>query len=240
MSRLLAYCCALSLLIGTGNTPAEQVVLFPARDNTLFEHPGGSLGNGAGAYLFVGRTGQPRLRRGLLSFDVAGQVPAGATVTAASLSLHLSKTTAGPVEISLYPVLSAWGEGTSDAAAQEGKGVPALPGDATWIHTFADTARWATPGGDFATPASATAAVDQVGFYAWESPALTAQVQAWLVQPATNLGWLLSGGESTDGSAKRFDSREHPEPGNRPTLTITYDATAVAPATWGKLKEQAR
>lgn len=220
-----------------GPALAEEVFLVPTKDNTLFEHPAGGLGNGAGVYVFVGKTGEGKIRRGLLAFDVGGSVPAGATITRAALTLHMSKTTAGPVEISLHRALADWGEGTSDAAAQEGKGVAATPGDATWLHTTFDAALWATPGGDFVPEPSATATVDKVGSYTWESPQLAADAQAWLNDPGRNFGWVVIGGESANGTAKRFDSREQADQANWPTLSLTYDATAIAPATWGTLKE---
>jgi hypothetical protein len=240
MPFIQIYGCALALLLLGRPSPAEEVFLTPVKDNTLFESPTGSLGNGAGAYIFVGKTGEGKIRRGLLAFDVAGEVPAGATLTTVALTLHLSKTNAGPVEISLHRVLTDWGEGSTDAAAQEGKGAPAAPGDATWLHTAFDTAAWSAPGGDFAPESSATVTVDALGSYTWESPQLTAQVQAWLDEPASNFGWMILGGENANATAKRFNSRELPDPGLRPTLSVTYDATPVGPATWGALKENPR
>jgi hypothetical protein len=232
----LTFALGTALLLA-GPALAEEVFLVPTRDNTLFEHPAGGLGNGAGAYVFVGKTGQGAIRRGLLAFDIAGSVPAGATITRARLTLHLSKTTAGPVEISLHRALADWGEGSSDAAAQEGKGAPAAPGDATWLHTSFDAALWATPGGDFAPEPSAAAAVDQPGAYTWESPQLAADAQGWLDEPGSNFGWLLLGGESANGTAKRFDSREQADQNNWPTLSLTYDATAVEGTSWGEAKQ---
>jgi hypothetical protein len=140
------------------------------------------------------------------------------------------------VEISLHRALADWGEGTSDAAAQEGKGAPATPGDATWLHTTFDAALWAAPGGDFTPEPSATTTVDQPGAYTWESPQLAADAQAWLDAPATNFGWIILGGESANGTAKRFDSREQADQNLWPTLSLTYDATAVEGTSWGEVK----
>lgn len=229
-----------ALLLCTQPLPAEEIFLSPAKDNTLFESATGGLGNGAGAHIFVGKTGEGKIRRGLLAFDIAGSVPAGVTITRAALTLHLSKTISGPVEMALHRVLADWGEGAADAAAQEGKGAPAAPGDATWLHTSFDTAAWTVPGGDFDPQASATTAVDQVGSYTWESPQLAAQAQAWLAEPGSNFGWMIIGGENANSTAKRFDSRELADQNLWPTLSITYDATAIAPSTWGTLKENTR
>src|SRR5262249_3123121 len=58
--------------------------------------------------------------------------------------------------------------------------------------------------------------------YVWSStPQLVADAQDWLNQPATNFGWCLKTNEQ-EASAKRFDSREHPEPTLRPQLTVEF------------------
>jgi hypothetical protein len=79
-----------------------------------------------------------------------------------------------------------------------------------------------------------------VGSYTWESPQLAAEAQAWLAEPAGNFGWMIAGGESANSTAKRFDSREQANEALRPMLSLTYDATAVAPSTWGTLKEDSQ
>ena len=198
----------------------QTVALEPLRDNTLYESEQGTISNGAGHYLFAGKTDNGAIRRGLLAFDL-GAIPSGAVVVSASLTLNLSKSIAGETPVALHPVSAAWGEGASDAAGEEGAGATAEPGDATWIHTFYDTGLWATPGGDFDPAPSACTSVGGPGTYTWASPALAADVAAWLADPATNFGWALLGDETTHRTAKRFDSREN-EPANRPRLTITY------------------
>ena len=211
--------CALTL---TSVAAGELVEVGADRDNTLYEDPNGLWSNGAGEYFFAGRTGVGQLHRGLVRFDVAGAVPAGSTITGVTLTLHMSRTFSGPQAVGLYRVLADWGEGTSDAPGNEGAGAPAQPGDATWLHTFFDNQFWTTPGGDFATTASATATIADIGFYAWSSPALIADVQAWLDQPGENFGWLLRGNEDVDLTSKRFDTRENIEPTFRPVLAVTY------------------
>ncbi len=209
--------------------PAEiittTVTLIPDRDNTLYENPLGTVSNGAGQHLFAGTTQNGDIRRGVLAFDLSG-LPPGATVITASLSLAMSKTTAGDTVVALHPLSADWGEGDSDAVGEEGAGATAVAGDATWLHTFFDTGLWAQPGGDFAAVASAAAVVGGPGVYSWSSPALAADVAGWLADPAANFGWVLIGDEAAVGTAKRFDSREN-DPANRPRLTITYSAAAV-------------
>lgn len=206
--------------------PQTQVTINPIKDNTLYESGTGALSNGAGSYFFVGRTNQTAgesIRRGLLAFDIAGNVPPGATITSVTLTLNMSKTTAGAHTVSLHRVLADWGEGTSNAGGEEGSGASSTTGDATWIHRFFDTTNWVNAGGDFSSTPSASQSVGGVGSYTWGSTSgMVADVQQWLNSPSMNFGWLLLGNESTARTAKRFDTKEHPTSANRPRLTITY------------------
>lgn len=220
-------------LIFAPSAGAAQVSLGPDADNTLFADPNGALSNGAGENIFVGRTGQGGVRRGVLSFDVAANVPAGSTINSATLSLHLSQASNNTsVATSLHRLLADWGEGTSATAG--GSGAPSTPGDATWLHRFYPTDLWTTPGGDFNASASATTNVSIVGAYNWSSAALAADVQHWLDNPLASFGWLVRGDELTNNSAKRFDSRENTTESFRPILTIDY-TPAPEPATLGLL-----
>ncbi|NUO83035.1 DNRLRE domain-containing protein [candidate division KSB1 bacterium] len=167
----------------------------------------------------------PRDGRTLLAFDIAGNIPAGATILSAKLTLFLSKAFAPSEQtVVLHRVLTDWGEGASDATGEEGGGANAALGDATWRHTFFNTQFWTNLGGDFAPTASANQTVaDSGAFYSWGStPEMVADVQAWLSAPASNFGWLLISNESTNGSAKRFDSRQNPIAERRPVLNVMY------------------
>ena len=212
------------LALSFSRAAAEFVELPPIADNTLYFSPTGHLSNGAGDFFFTGTTSFVEARRGLVRFDIAGAIPAGATITDVTLSLHMSRTSAAAEITSLHPLLASWGEGASDAPGEEGTGAPAQPGDATWLHTGFNTHFWAAPGGDFDPTPSAAIPVIGVAYYDWTAtPLLLDDVQGWLDQPATNHGWLLMGNEANGGSAKRFDSREHPDPTVRPILTIGYE-----------------
>jgi hypothetical protein len=198
--------------------------LEPVKDNTLYESVNGTLSNGKGQYVFVGQTGNSEIRRALLAFDVAGNIPSSATILTATLTLNMSKSIAGDTDIAVHTVQQDWGEGNSDAAAEEGGGAAAAASDATWIHAFFDTTLWAQPGGNFDPAAAATTTVGGPGAYSWQSVGLVADVQSWLAAPETNFGWILIGDESAAATAKRFDSHENSTVDNRPTLTITYSA----------------
>jgi len=45
------------ILVIASGIQAETTTLEPAKDNTLYVDAGGGLSNGAGIYLFAGRTG---------------------------------------------------------------------------------------------------------------------------------------------------------------------------------------
>lgn len=200
------------------------VDLEPVKDNTLYESELGTVSNGKGQFLFAGNTGNGDARRALLAFDVAGNIPASATILSATLTLNMSRSMAAESPVAIHAVAKDWGEGESDAVGEEGAGATATSGDATWLHTFFDTATWTQPGGDYNPTATATTAVSGVGSYSWQSPALVADVEGWLAAPETNFGWIVIGNESAATSAKRFDSREAANAENRPRLTITYEA----------------
>jgi hypothetical protein len=209
----------------------ETVILSPSKDNTLYASDNGLLSDGAGLSLFAGRSQQnfETVRRGLIAFDVAANVPAGSTITSVVLKLNCSRSASAAQNITLHHVLADWGEGTSNAGSGDGPGqgggvgAPASPGDATWVHRFHDDEFWTFPGGDFASLESAGTPVAGTGLYSWGStPDMVADVQLWLDRPVLNFGWLIRGNELAERTAKRFDSREHGVPENRPALTIEF------------------
>lgn len=218
---------AIAMCLGGAATvaAADVVQLGASKDNTMFEAFGDGLSNGAGPYMFAGETRDFGSRRALLAFDIASAVPAGSTINSVSLQLRMSRSTTGARPVALHRVLADWGEGTSDSGDPGGGGAPATPGDATWVYRFYQTDSWATPGGDFDPTASASTNVGGIGFYTWSSggaAGMLADVQAWLDDPSSNFGWVLIGADDGTRSAKRFDSRENPNPAYRPVLIIDY------------------
>jgi hypothetical protein len=188
---------------------SETVFIVANKDNTLIQNPLGSLSNGSGPYLFVGRTNQNAnyIRRGLVHFDVASALPAGARIKSAQFMIYLSKSQNFVGDISLHTVLSDWGQGTSSAIG--GTGAPAALDDATWLNTFYPDFEWTTMGGDYSMDAIAVITVGpDAGPYTWESRKMIADVQSWLMNPNENFGWILIGDESIPQSVMRFSSRE--------------------------------
>ncbi|MCZ6767081.1 MAG: DNRLRE domain-containing protein [bacterium] len=210
---------------------ANQVTVAPSKDNTLYEDVGGALSNGAGEVLFAGKTGPNAgfvVRRAVIAFDVAASLPAGATVTGATLTLNVSKQSpfAVPSTIDLHRLEADWGEGTSNAVPPPpdggGDGAASTTGDATWIHTFFNTANWTNAGGDYSATISGSQSVVGLGPHSWTGPQMIADVQSWLDGPSNDFGWIIIGDEVTTQSARRFDSRENTTMSDRPQLSITY------------------
>ncbi|MGP1347401.1 MAG: DNRLRE domain-containing protein [Phycisphaerales bacterium] len=217
----VAICAACGLVQG------DQVTLEAAKDNTLYFSLSGNLSNGSGDYFFSGRTLQNQARRGVLQFDVSS-IPAGSTIDSVTLRLFMSKTIVGARTVSMHRVTSAWGEGGSDATGEEGAGTTPQSGDATWIHRSFPSQFWTNTGGDFIGAALASTSVGFEDFYEWTGAGLVADVQGMVDGDFANNGWLLlNEAGSTGPTAKRFNSREHPQIDTRPVLTITFTPAVV-------------
>jgi hypothetical protein len=237
MKRMMVSLISLLLFLSltplnnySATTQAQKTATLQAsKDNILIESPTGELSSGKGPVIFVGRTGQSEgsIRRGLIAFDIAGSIPAGSKITSVKLTLNVTLAAGArqPAKVSMYKITADWGEGTS--VSQQGRGVVATSGDATWIHTFYDKSLWSKPGGDYVTTASASQTVVDVGSYTWEStPGLVSDVQSWLNSPKSNYGWILIGDESQAATAKVFLSRESDNEAQRPKLTVTFTPSA--------------
>jgi hypothetical protein len=201
---------------------AAIINITPSKDNTLYEYDPaeGDTSNALGLHFFAGENAMSELRRGVVAFDIAGHIPAGSTIIAVTLSMNMSRTALDTARIvELHKLLADWGEGTSHAPGEEGDGAPATANDATWRHRFFDTIFWTNEGGDFSATVSASQSVGPIGQYTWSSAQMVADVQSWLDDPGSNFGWLVLGDESTNVTAKRFDSRESASP---PMLTIQF------------------
>jgi hypothetical protein len=225
-------------LVFAAPAAGASVQLNPTKDNTLIQqtNPATQLSNGQGD-VFVGRTNQDgagpavtSIRRGLVAFDVAGNVPAGATITAVTLTMRETSGLNGDRTMELHRALADWGE--SSSFQNGGAGAPPQNGDATWLYRFYDagnpgaSATWSTPGGDFSAAVSSSVVVsDDLGagqLFSWTSvgnPQMLADVQSWLDNAASNFGWLLVTDESVAQTVKRLNSGET---ATAPALEITY------------------
>ncbi len=231
MGSKCVLAAGVAIILASGSALAESVDLTSDRDNTIYLD-GLPLSNGAGQHMFAGNSGNGLPRRALIRFDVAGSVPAGATIDSVTLTLNMSRTNIGPRNNALHRLVADWGEAGSIAFGEEGGGALAMPGDATWEQNFYDANApqlWATQGGDFVAASSASIIVDQEGLYTWGSTTeMVADIQMWLDDPASNYGWIIIGGESGFGGAKRYDTHDNIDPLVHPVLTVMYSMGSPA------------
>lgn len=201
----------------------DSVSMNPDADNTIYELSG-SVSNGAGEYMPVGKSGNGFLHRGLIRFPVSSFIPPLAQVVGASVKMNLSNTSgsSGIKVIEFHKLLQDWGEGNSDAGPQAGQGEPATANDATWLYRYYPGSLWNAAGGDYSPTISAQTTVNNPAFYTWNGSGLAADVQSWLNSSSPNNGWILVGLENGAKSGKRFDTRENSIPANRPVLKVIY------------------
>ncbi|MCI0409468.1 MAG: DNRLRE domain-containing protein, partial [Acidobacteria bacterium] len=236
-------------LLASGPALSNTTTLQPTKDNTLYEpiqqDNCQDMSDGVGPTMFTGRTKdadadcgagtRAAVRRAVLAFDIAGNIPAGATINGVQLTLYVDKVKQTTnFNTGLYRLLSNWGEGTSNTGNnQQGRGEPATTNDATWHHTFYPGQFWSIPGGDYSLTASAVRSIGNTGFYTFGSTSgLVADVQAWLNNPAQNYGWIVIGTESTTETTKRFATRESTgQTGGtswKPALVIDYTTVVIS------------
>ncbi len=206
---------------------AASVVIESGRDNTIYQATNLMRSNGAGTAMFAGRTLETSnsARRALLWFDIAAAIPAGSIIESAVLTLQSEPCSgSGGQSVGVHRVLKSWGEDVSVAPGNQEYGDYSEDGDATWLHSFYySPVPWNNPGGDFEATASTGRIVASPGSYAWPTaPLLVSDAQSFLDNPAGNFGWLLRGDELTNGTLKRFATRDAPNAAWRPRLEITY------------------
>jgi hypothetical protein len=222
-TRMLRGMAAAVLGLMSWHANADTVVLTAVADTTLIENNAGNQANSLGELIYIGntpRTGFTQLR-GLVRFDLAA-IPAGAQVTAATLTMTLKRVQSGVSQVSLHKVTESWGEGSSLCNTPCGRGTTAQPGDATWLHRVYPGSNWTTPGGSFIPSSSATTAVSpsiDMAFN-WSGALLTADIQSWVGSATTNAGWIIL--DDVPDHAKAFASLQYPVAAERPQLSITY------------------
>jgi len=240
---------------------AETISLLPSKDATIF---GASINegipntdgqglynrsNGAGPGLFSGGNGALAPHRALIQFDIAGNLPQGAIINSAQLTMHIGIVAGSggapglgdqnPRTMDLHRLTNDWGEGITGANSTTvggtGQGFPANPGDATWNERHFGSTPWTTPGGDFVQTVSGSLAVGSVFFspQTWQSTSqMVADVQSWLTDPADNFGWILiNRDENARQTHRAFFSKEAEANGLAnaigPRLLIDYTLAPV-------------
>ena len=159
----------------------------------VVDRSGGNLGDG----------------RALLQFDLSA-IPAGATITGATLLLQASAN-ASPFMIDVYRLTEAWVEGNGGTSA------------ANWNNRLSGTA-WTDINGASVdqTPAATWSALPPAGagVHSWD---LTNLVRAWQNGTSANYGILL-GSRATGTSAVTYDSSEGVTP---PRLVVSFTLDAA-------------
>ena len=257
------------LACGIASPPArcDSATCLASKDNTLFQYvydpdnpTAPIMSNGIGPWFASGQNNSLQIQRALLQFDLS-DIPANATITGVTLDLHVtdvpkSETSGGGNQRTFWlkalqlPGGSSWGEGQSNAVPGPGtgRGVPAQPGDATWLHQQYDTVPW--PAGregalgpdrldasGLGEPAGVVPAMDSVPStpvpVTWTNAGMALDVQAWVHGDVLNDGWVVVGEEGDSdalrGSKRTFASRE--AQAYQPTLTVQYTVPPESPAT---------
>lgn len=207
-------------------TSAQSVLnLVAEKDATLYENASGTVANGTGTKMFVGRVGfngNYEIRRALVKWDIAGAIPAGSRILAVKLDMWVDLSSAFlPQATYAHRALQDWSEGTVAPAGNGGMGAPATNGSVTWLHTDYPSQFWTNPGGDFAATPSFTFDMPGIGAILTEPlPGLIADVQDMLDNPANNHGWLFKTPEVLTSNARALNTSE--AAALKPQLQITY------------------
>jgi hypothetical protein len=219
--------CALFGIIASEPVHADQVTLLPIKDNTLYEpiqQDGyADRSDGAGPTMFAGKvkdaqnqTGGIAVRRAVLEFDIAGNVPAGSTINSAQLTLYCDKVGLNTnFNVSLHRALSEWGEASNTGNSQQDAASRRRP-NATWHHVLPD--QFLTRGWRFSPTASVTRTVGR-GPPPGIDPGMVGDIQTWLnslAEPRMDHHRYRDAIQMT----KRFGTRENATVQNRPALVV--------------------
>ena len=212
----------LTMSFRQGENSYTQATTFLRGDNPAWN-------SGSRDQFLVGRTNAPF--RGLLSFDLSS-VPAGATVTAATLDLRSAGLGVGTQleTLQLHEVLVPFAEGNGDGSnAANGSGT-----GADWQHREPAT-QWSSPGAaessDYhATPLASLAGYNPSTFSSGtalsipSSPSFAAAA-ANAIMASQPLSLMLKMDADTTGSSlfTRIASDDHANPSYRPRLALTLD-----------------
>jgi len=158
----------------------------------------------------------------VLKFDLAS-IPAGATISSATLSLNLTESdaTGDPTyTVTVHKIVNK----NPDLTRATGY---TYDGANAWTQSTCCYNNIPLAQADISAPVD-TKAIDKTpGFKQWD---VTSLVQGWLSTPSTNFGLLVNSDPSKLRDRYRtFSSSEDPVASNRPSLTVVYAAPALAP-----------
>ena len=175
----------------------------------------------------------------VIAFDVAGNMPAGETITSATLDTARCNGTERRSVGRATSLICGLGRG--NLLLQRRPGAAATPNDATWLYRFYDAAdpalspTWTTPGGDYSATVSAAAVItdDSRGgqLFAWSSdvnPLMLSDVQGWF-DTLQQLWLVLLGDESKGKQRVALNSGESGAPAEFATRVAHRDELAHSP-----------
>ena len=191
---------------------SPQTIQPSSKDAKLYElQP--TINSGTTANIYVSSNTSARYRS-LMSFDFSAVVPAGATITLATLSLNCL-TSAASRTITVYRLLHTdWVEN-----------------QATW-NIYKTGSNWGTAGAlglleDFTTTDAATATSVAVG--QWLNETVTAQVQTALDYISGVAHFLIADVGGSVSGFNSYASLQNATTTNRPKLYIEYTEPSSAP-----------
>jgi fructose-1,6-bisphosphatase I len=154
-----------------------------------------------------------KLNRALLRFDLSG-IPAGSTITSATLSLWVKEVRDGNISIRAHKLTNSWNEA-----------------QVTWkARNKAANLLWTTQGGDYQTAILDSQTLLKDTKNVWASWNLTTAVADWYANPATNYGVILEAPVSTPKGEAKFKSSDDGTAAQRPKLEVCFSAAlSLAP-----------
>ena len=174
------------------------------------------LNFGGGTNLYIGSAGQ--LARALIKWNLSS-IPAGSTITSATMSLYARSNVAGnALTIDAHRVLRSWVEGTQQSSNRTLDN----PDSACWTE-YGNGAAWAVAGAsgptDMAPEILASTAKSGTGWFTWD---ITSAVQHWVDGDWVNNGLALMSHDESQSSAKIFVPSEYQDQNLIPVLNIQY------------------
>jgi hypothetical protein len=194
-----------------GNNTGDD---YSGTEDAFITNNNGSANYGASEHLYVWNVNP--YANSLIRFTGISSLPAGITVSSASLFVFNANNETNTYHYILKRLLRAWGEGDNSGATADA-------GESCWDY-YASSNSWTTRGGlsdgnDRSSTTTATFVSPVNNAYCeWTSSQLADDIQDFYDGTYSNNGWQVS---SSDCQWGGFKSREYTD-GYRPYLSVTY------------------